>query len=84
MPAKKATAKKSPKSSGKDAAGFVDLIHKDKKFRANLKKGWDATIKEGKKRGFKFTKQELHDHLKKKYGVSATHEEDDPDTCICV
>jgi hypothetical protein len=84
MTTKKATAKKSAPASGKDAAAFVDLIHKDKKFRSTLKKGWDEAIREGKKRGFKFTKQELHNHLKKRYGVKSLPKEDEPDTCICV
>ena len=78
--AKKATAKR-PK---KDVKAFVDHIHKDKKMRAVLKKGWDEVIKAGKKQGFSVTKQELHDHLKKRYKVTSTQEQDEPDTCICI
>ena len=83
MAKKKAPAKKST-GSKKDAAAFVDFIHKDKKMRSHLKKGWDAVIQEGKKQGYKFTKTELREHLKKRYNVSALPNEDEPDTCICV
>lgn len=80
----KKTATKKSKEPKKDAAAFVDFIHKDKKTRMKLKKGWDEVIKEGKKQGYKFTKQELHDHLKKKYNVTRLPNEDEPDTCLCV
>ncbi|MCI0411854.1 hypothetical protein L0222_03520 [bacterium] len=84
----KAKASKSKKSkgtkSGKDVAAFVDHLHKDKKARAILKKGWDDVVKAGKKKGFKFTKQELHDHLKKRYNVKSLNEGDEPDTCVCI
>lgn len=91
--AKKATAGKSARSaatkktqpgSTMDAAAFVDHLHKDKKLRAILKKGWDDVIAQGKKKGFKFSKQELHNHLKKKYNVTSMPEEDEPDTCLCI
>lgn len=77
-------AKKSTQAKPKDAQAFVDLIHNDRKMRARLKKGWDEVIQEGKKQGYKFTKQELHDHMKKRYGVTSMQEGDDPDTCICI
>ena len=81
---KKATGKAKPAKSKKDAAAFVDFIHKNKQIRAKLKQGWDRVIQEGKKKGFKFTKQELHTHLKKKYNVKKLPKEDEPDTCICI
>jgi hypothetical protein len=79
--AKKTTA---TKSSKKDVGAFVDHIHRDRGMRAILKKGWDEVVREGKRRGYDFTKQELHNHLKKRYKVSATKEQDEPDTCICI
>ncbi len=82
--AQKATASKKSKGSKNDVAAFVDFIHKNKQVRTKLKKGWDEVIKEGKKRGYKFTKQQLHDHLKKKYKVKSLPNEDEPDTCICI
>jgi archaeosine-15-forming tRNA-guanine transglycosylase len=83
--AKKASSSKSAASTSRnDAAAFVDHIHKDKKMRAVLKKGWDEVVKAGKKKGFKFTKQQLHDHLKKKYNVTSLPEQDEPDTCVCI
>lgn len=88
MAKKKATTKKSkstPKIKGPtDAAAFVDFLHKDRKTRLILKKGWDAVIKEGKRKGFKFTKQQLHDHLKEKFNVTKLPNEDEPDTCFCI
>jgi hypothetical protein len=76
-------AKKAPEPK-KDVAAFVHHIHTNRAFRMKLKKGWDEIIKEGKKQGFKFTKQELHNHLKKKYNVKSLPSEDEPDTCICI
>lgn len=90
MPTKKKAGKTSKSKKGtasstkKDAKGFVDHIHEDRGMRAILKKGWDQAIREGKKRGFKFTKQELHDHLKKRYKVKSLPKGDEPDTCVCI
>jgi hypothetical protein len=88
MATKKKAAKKAkpaPKITGpRDAGAFVDFLHKDRKTRLILKKGWDAVIKEGKKKGFKFTKQQLHDHLKEKFNVTSLPNEDEPDTCFCI
>lgn len=80
--AKKSTTAKS--TSGKDAAAFVDHLHQDKKLRTRLKKGWDEVIAAGRKKGFNFTRKELYDHLKKRYGLTSMPEEDEPDTCICI
>jgi hypothetical protein len=82
--AKKKSAPKKSAAPKKDAAAFVDFVHGNKKVRMKLKKGWDEVIKEGKKQGYKFTKQELHDHMKKKYNVVGLPKEDEPDTCICI
>jgi hypothetical protein len=87
MAKKKSSASKSKKGSTgskKDVQAFVDYIHTDKKMRGTVKKGWDAVIQAGKKQGYKFTKQDLHNHLKKKYGVTSSQEGDEPDTCICI
>jgi hypothetical protein len=80
MPTKKAATGKSKK----DVRAFVDHLHKDKKMRSILKKGWDEVIQAGKKQGFSFTKQELHDHLKDRYNVTSVNEGDEPDTCVCI
>ncbi len=90
MPAKTKVGKTSTSkessgsSSSKDAQAFVNHIHEDRGMRAILKKGWDEAIREGKRRGFKFTKQQLHDHLKSRYNVTSLPEEDEPDTCVCI
>ena len=84
-PAKTAKKKKAAgATSKKDAAAFVDHIHTNKEMRAVLKKGWDEVVRAGKKKGYNFTKQELHDHLKKRYKVTSLKEKDEPDTCICI
>jgi predicted ribosomally synthesized peptide with nif11-like leader len=82
-PAQKKTAA-ATKSSKKDAAAFVDHIHTNKDMRAVLKKGWDEVVRAGKQKGYNFTRQELHDHLKKRYKVTSLQEKDEPDTCICI
>lgn len=85
---RKTTTTSKKKSTGsktkKGAAEFVDHLHTNKEMRAVLKKGWDDVIRAGKKKGFTFTKQELHDHLKKRYNVTSLNEEDEPDTCLCI
>jgi hypothetical protein len=79
------TTKKGAKAgTKKDAAAFVDHLHANKEMRAILKKGWDDVVRAGKKKGFTFTRQELHDHLKKRYKVTSLNEEDEPDTCVCI
>ena len=84
-PAKSAKKKSAAGSTSKmDAAAFVDHIHTNRDMRAVLKKGWDEVVRAGKKKGYNFTKQELHDHLKKRYKVTSLKEEDEPDTCICI
>lgn len=79
-------AKKSTKSSGerKDAAAFISHLRKNKTLRAKLRKGWNEVIQAGKKKGYKFTKQELNAHLKKRYSIKTPHGEDEPDTCLCL
>jgi hypothetical protein len=81
------TAKKKSSAGARsknDAAAFVDHLHTNKKMRAVLKKGWDDVIQAGKKKGFNFTKQQLHDHLKKRFNVTSLNEKDEPDTCLCI
>lgn len=84
--AKKASRKK--KASGtkekKDAKAFVDHLEKDRGLRSKLKKGWNDVIAAGKKKGYKFTRQELRTHFKKRYGVGKLMRDDEPDTCVCI
>ncbi|MCI0443885.1 Nif11-like leader peptide family natural product precursor [bacterium] len=85
--AKKASRKKkstSGTSQKKDAEAFVDHLAKDKVLRRKLKKGWNDVIAAGKKKGFKFTRQELRAHFKRRYAVGKLMKEDEPDTCICI
>ena len=84
MATKARTTKSKKATAPKDAAAFVDHLHRDKKMRAILKKGWDDVVAAGKKKGYKFTKQQLHDHLKKRYKVTSWNEKDEPDTCVCI
>jgi predicted ribosomally synthesized peptide with nif11-like leader len=85
--AKKASRKKkstSGTSQKKDAKAFVDHLAKNKVLRGKLKKGWEDVISAGKKQGYKFTRQELRTHFKKRYAVGKLMKEDEPDTCICI
>ena len=84
MPTKRAKKGKPSAKGKKDVAAFVDSLHKDKKLRSKIRKGWEAVIKDGKKKGYKFTRQQLHDHLKKKYKLKKLPSGDEPDTCICL
>lgn len=83
---KASTKKKSARGTKekKDAKAFVDHLVKDRGMRAKLKKGWEDVIRAGKKKGFKFTRQELRSHFKKRYGVGKLMKEDEPDTCVCI
>jgi predicted ribosomally synthesized peptide with nif11-like leader len=80
--AKKSSKKKSTEK--KDAKAFVDHLVKDRVLRSKLKKGWNDVIAAGKKKGYKFTREELRSHFKKRYGVGKLMKEDEPDTCICI
>ena len=79
----KASSKKKA-STRKDVVGFVDHLEKSRELRTRLRKSWDSVIAAGKKKGFKFTRQELRNHFKKRYGVSVQTGKDKPDTCICI
>jgi hypothetical protein len=82
--AKTTAKKKTAATTSKDAAAFVDHLHENAELRSILKKGWEEVIRRGKKKGFKFTKQQLHDQLKNKYNVTSMPEDDEPDTCLCI
>lgn len=89
MPKKSVKARSSKKKPAaaktkKDAKAFVDHLEKNRQLRARLKKGWDEVIQAGKKQGFKFTRQELRAHFKKRYGVGSLMRDDGPDTCVCI
>jgi hypothetical protein len=77
--------KSSSKSSQKlGAADFMTVFQKSKSLRAKVKKGWNDVIAEAKKKGYKFSKQELKDHIMKRYGIKSPPGHDEPDTCICI
>ena len=89
--AKKSVASTSKKTAArgaapkKDAKAFLDLLHKDKTLQDHLRSGWDRAIKVAKKKGYKFTDQELLDHMVKRYQIKKPPESSDPDTCtICL
>lgn len=67
-----------------DAQAFVDLIRSNKKVRSSLTKGWNEAIREGKKRGYKFSRKDLRDHLKKLLHLKSVPKQNEPDTCFCV
>jgi nitrogen fixation uncharacterized protein len=84
LPTKRAKTRKSTSKNKKDVAAFVDSLHKDKNLRAKIRKGWESVIKSGKKKGYKFTRAELHNHLKKTFKLKRLPRGDEPDTCFCI
>lgn len=86
MPKKsvKRSSKSKASTEKKDAKAFIDHLEKNRVLRTKLKKGWEAVLKDGKKKGYKFTRQELRTHFKKRYGVGKLMRDDEPDTCICI
>jgi hypothetical protein len=84
----KKTVKRSSKSKAstekKDAKAFIDHLETNRVLRTKLRKGWDAVLKDGKKKGYKFTREELRSQFAKRYGVGKLMRDDEPDTCICI
>jgi hypothetical protein len=80
---KKSSSKKTT-AAKKDVVSFVNHLEKNRQLRSKLRKTWDSVIAAGKKKGFKFTRQELANHFKKRYGVKIYSGKDKPDTCICI
>ena len=80
--AKKSSKKKSTEK--KDAKAFIDHLAKNRVLRTKLKKGWNDVIAAGKKKGYKFTREELRAQFKKRYKVGSLLKNDEPDTCICI
>jgi hypothetical protein len=83
---KKRKASSSKKTTGgrKDVVGFVDHLEKSRELRSKLRKTWNDVIAAGKKKGFKFTREDLRKHFKQRYGVTTYPGADKPDTCICI
>lgn len=79
---KKKVSKTAPLQGGAEA--FVDHLENNAQMKARLRKGWSEVIAQGKKKGFKFSRQELREHLIKRYGVTNLPKDDEPDTCICI
>jgi len=83
----KKSVKRSSKSKStekKDAKAFIDHLEQNRVLRTKLKKGWEDVLKDGKKKGYKFTRQELRTQFAKRYGVGKLMKDDEPDTCICI
>jgi predicted ribosomally synthesized peptide with nif11-like leader len=57
----------------KDVKSFMAQVKKDARLRKKLQKEATAAanrvVKIAKQHGFKITKEELHDHLKKEWGA---------------
>jgi predicted ribosomally synthesized peptide with nif11-like leader len=62
--------------AGADVKKFMDKVKKDARFRKKLQKEATAAanrvVKIAKQHGFKITKAELHDHLRKEWGAKKT------------
>ncbi|HEV2385673.1 MAG TPA: Nif11-like leader peptide family natural product precursor [Candidatus Acidoferrales bacterium] len=68
---------------------FAEALEKDPKLRAALvkqaKSATDKVVAIAKKRGYHFTKAELHAHVKKAWGAKKmpSSADADPFTCFC-
>ncbi|MBI3680674.1 MAG: Nif11 family protein [Acidobacteria bacterium] len=65
----------------RDAKKFVDLMEKDKDFQKRSVKRFHSVETLAQKRGLKFTRAELHDHLRERWGITKPPAVDDVDTC---
>jgi hypothetical protein len=79
---KSSSSKKRTSGTKKDVAAFVAHLEKSRPIRSKLRKAWSDVVAHGKKKGFKFTREELRNHLNKKYKIKRTR--DNPDTCFCL
>jgi predicted ribosomally synthesized peptide with nif11-like leader len=48
---------------------FTEAMEKDAALREEVKKASDQVVEAAKKHGYHFTREELHDHLKEKWGA---------------
>ena len=71
-----------------DVKKFLASVEKDAALRKKVTKesqgAVDRVMKIAKQKGFKFTKADLHDHLKKKWGAKKLPSSGkvDPFTCV--
>ena len=63
-----------------DAAKFLDKVDQDSELQDQLREHQANLVKLGQEHGFEFTQQELHAHLRDRWGVTKPPAYDDPDT----
>jgi predicted ribosomally synthesized peptide with nif11-like leader len=64
---------------------FLDHVEKDKALRAKVKEASDQLVRLAKEHGYSFSREELNNHMREKWGVSkpkTAASGDDPDTCF--
>ncbi len=67
--------------SQEQAKKFTEAMEKDEALRAAVKTASDHVVEVAKKHGYHFTREELHDHLKEKWGahkLPPADKKDDP------
>ncbi len=67
--------------SKRDAKKFVDLVEKDKSLQKKSAARFSSLQKVAKKHGLEFSRADLHNHLRQRWGISKPPEVDDVDTC---
>ena len=70
--------------SMRHASGFVSKVRANKPLRTKLKKATQNIMRIAKAHGYTFTREELHDVLKKKWDarrLPPSSKKADPDTC---
>ncbi|MFQ5777797.1 MAG: Nif11-like leader peptide family RiPP precursor [Terriglobia bacterium] len=70
--------------SMRHASGFVSKVRTNKALRAKVKKATHSIMRIAKAHGYTFTREQLHDVLRKKWDarkLPPSSKEADPDTC---
>jgi hypothetical protein len=67
--------------SKQNAKKFVDLIEKDKSLQKRSALRFKSLQKLAKKHGLEFSRADLHNHLRQRWGITKPPAADDVDTC---
>lgn len=63
-----------------DAKKFLDHVDKDPELQQKLKQVRASFVELGKQNGYNFTLEELHSHVRDRWGVTKPPKYDDPHT----
>jgi predicted ribosomally synthesized peptide with nif11-like leader len=64
--------------AAQDATKFVEALKTNTAMQNDVEEARNRMVEVGKKHGYNFTQDELHDELRQRWGV--TKAKDDPDT----